>query len=154
MGSPLVPEMQVPDRLLGARVCMTVSTAPTRVHPPGAPNAKDFPLHQIARPSDGEWFGGPAEVGFSDEAYLLLHSGWTICVGQDRVDRDWLYIVKRGTHLSMQDFIHAGDPGPKHATMEVSVLTRDEALARARAWIAKMGTKAWRSSSSKRKRRR
>lgn len=154
LGRSLVRDTQVPDGVLGARACITVSTAEIPVHPPDAPKASDFPSHQIARPLDGEWFGGPAEVGLSEDAYLMLHGSWTICVGQDTVDRDWLYIVKRGIYLSMQDFIHAGDKGARHATMEVSIPTRDEALAKARSWISGTSRGSWRSASKKRRRKR
>lgn len=153
LGRELARDVKVPDSVLGARVCFTVFVAETPVHSPDSPKASDFPSHQIARPRDGEWFSGPAEVGLSEDAYLMLHGAWTICVGQDMVDRDWLYIVKRGAYLSMQEFIHAGDKGPKHATMEVSISTRDEAITKARAWISKIERGRWRSPSKKRTRR-
>jgi hypothetical protein len=153
VGPDMIPDTSVPDAVLGARVCIAVSTSGVPVHPRGAPKASDFPAHEIAKPSDGQWFGGPAEVGLSRDAYLMLHQGWTISVGRDVVDGDWLYLVKRGTHLSMQDFIHAGNQGPKHATIDVSIPTRDEAVAKAKAWIAKATTQRWRSTSKKRRRR-
>ena len=93
-------------------------------------------------------------LGTSDEVFLMLHRGWTICVGHDPTDDDWQYMVKRGNFLSMQQFMDAGDKGPKHSAIEVSIPTRDEAVEHARDWIATKGLRTWRSTSKKRFKRR
>jgi hypothetical protein len=128
---------------------MGFSSGATPVHPPDALSVDDFPKYQPARPRDDEWFGGPAALGFSDTVYLMIHRAWTICVGRDKTDSDWQLMVKRGVFLSLQQFVAAGDPGPKHATIDGSFASRELAAAQARAWIAKRAPR-WRSSSRKR----
>lgn len=150
VGPELARYSEAPDGVLVARACGGFSFAEDPVHPAGAPRATDFPSHQVAKPRDGEWFGGPADFGLSKDAFLMLHAGWTICVGRDVQDDDWGYMAKRGTHLSMQHFIDAGDNGPKHFAIAVSIATRDGALEAARTWIETKG-RIWRSSSRKRK---
>ncbi len=151
VGPELTPDSEIPDGEIVARVCVGVSIAEDPVHPADAPKASDFPSHEIARPRDGEWFGGPAELGLSEDAFLTLHKGWTICVSRDSVDGDWQYFLKHGNHLSIQDFINAKDRGPNRSWMGVSIPSRDEAVEEARAWIDTKGFRRWRSSSRKRK---
>jgi hypothetical protein len=152
VGPDLVPESDEPDGVLVTRVCIGFKSDADPVHPPGAPEAIDFPSHAISKPKDGEWFGGPAVLGTSDDVFLMLHRGWTICVGHDPTDDDWQYIVKRGSYLSIQQFIDAGDGGPKHTAIDVSIPSRLEAVERARGWIATSGLPIWRSPSKKRRR--
>lgn len=149
IGADLRAESVLPDGMLVSRRCIGFASAADPVHPAGAPEASDFPAHEVAQPPDGEWFGGPAQLGPSDDVYLMLQQGWTICVGHDPTDDDWGYMVKRGTHLSLQRFIDAGDRGPKHSAIAVSIPSRDEAVAEARAWIASRLLQGWRSSSRK-----
>src|SRR6188768_1642253 len=112
VGPDLRADSDVPDGTLVMRRCVRFVDPGTASYAAGTPNASDYVPHELARPRDGEWFGGPGVLGMSDSVFLMLHDGWTICVGRDRHDNDWQYIVKWGEFRSLQAFIDAGDPGP------------------------------------------
>lgn len=149
VGSNLEPESEVPDGMLVMRSCLRVNTTGQPVHPPGSPKASDFPRHEPGLPSDGVWFGGPAVLGTNDQVFLMLHRGWTICVGHEPIDDEWQYLVKRGKHGSLQRFIAAQTTGRAGEWLGGGFADRDLALQAARTWIELKGTRTWRSVSKR-----
>lgn len=86
--------------------------------------------HTRARPNDGEFYAGPSQVGFSDCVELTLYKGHTIYIGRDMMDHDWCTMAKPGIHLSLEEFMDAGEPW-----MGTFLDTRDAALDQARASV-------------------